>query len=281
LLLRGVVRTALAALALRRAGAGSGRDPGRRSVRLGRRNGAHAGAGPVRSAPACTRRSGRPGRGIRVAAQQLRLRSEQVDGTVRDGFSSLVETSTEGRIVEERVHLQDEPRKRRPPCTRPVSSRLVALEDGTRDPGFTLDLVTSRGRARFVTEKPLVLEITASRRCYLNLDPDRRGRRVGGACSEPSHGQDRDRGREDDSDPRDVRRDSRFARGCPRAASESASVFSPRPRSSRDLHGRRGRRRRTFYGRSGREEPHRAQPLAAAHSCFAARRGPLGLRDQR
>src|SRR5262245_18784715 len=38
---------------------------------------------------------------IRVAAQQLRLRAEAPDGTTSDGFSSLVQTSTEGRIVEE------------------------------------------------------------------------------------------------------------------------------------------------------------------------------------
>src|SRR5262245_2334600 len=50
--------------------------------------------------------------GVRVAAQQLRLRSEEGDGTVRDAFSSLVETSAEGHIVEEQVtyrtHLEDD-----------------------------------------------------------------------------------------------------------------------------------------------------------------------------
>ena len=106
--------------------------------------------------------------GVRVAAQQLRLRSEQVDGTVRDGFSSLVETSTEGRIVEERVTYKTS-LENEIPIYEATLVAVVALEDGARDPGFTLDVVTSPGRRTLRDGEPLVLEITASRRCYLTL----------------------------------------------------------------------------------------------------------------
>jgi hypothetical protein len=106
--------------------------------------------------------------GVRVAAQQLRLRSEEVDGTIRDGFSSLVETSTEGRIVEEQVtyrtHLQNEV-----PVYEVTLAAVVELEDGIRDPGFTLDLATQPGTRTIRDGEPLVLEVTASRRCYLTL----------------------------------------------------------------------------------------------------------------
>lgn len=106
--------------------------------------------------------------GVRVAAQQLRLRSEQVDGTVRDGFSSLVETSTEGRIVDEQVTYRTS-LENEIPIYEATLVAVVALEDGARDPGFTLDLVTDPATRTLRDGEPLSLEVTASRRCYLTL----------------------------------------------------------------------------------------------------------------
>jgi len=106
--------------------------------------------------------------GIRVAAQQLRLRSEDVDGTVRDGFSSLVETSTEGRIVEERVTYRTRVENEIPVYEATLAA-VVALEEGTPDPGFTLDLASLPGNRTIRDGEPLVLEVTASRRSYLTL----------------------------------------------------------------------------------------------------------------
>lgn len=106
--------------------------------------------------------------GVRVAAQQLRLRSEEVDGTVRDGFSSLVETSAAGRIVEEqityRTRLENEI-----PVYDVALAAVVELEDGAGDPGLTLDLATETGVRTLRDGEPLVLEVTVSRRCYLTL----------------------------------------------------------------------------------------------------------------
>ena len=106
--------------------------------------------------------------GVRVAAQQLRLRSEEADGTVRDGFSSLVETSTEGRIVAEqasyRTRLENEI-----PIYEVTLVAVVQLEDGVPDPGFTLDLATETGTRTLRDGEPLPLQVTASRRCYLTL----------------------------------------------------------------------------------------------------------------
>jgi len=45
----------------------------------------------------------------------------------------------------------------------------VAIEEGTRDPGFTLDLATHPGSRTIRDGESLVLEVTASRRCYLTL----------------------------------------------------------------------------------------------------------------
>ena len=105
---------------------------------------------------------------IRVAAQQLRLRGEQADGTVRDAFSSLVQTSTEGRIVDETVtyttRLENDV-----PVYDAMLTAVVELEDGAPDPGFTLDLVTEPGSPTLRDGEELAVEITASRRCYLTL----------------------------------------------------------------------------------------------------------------
>ena len=106
--------------------------------------------------------------GVRVAAQQLRLRAEEADGTLRDGFSSLVETSAEGRIVEEdvtyRTRLENDV-----PVYEATIRAVVETEDGARDPGFTLDLATEPSSRALRDGEDLVLEITASRRSYLTL----------------------------------------------------------------------------------------------------------------
>ena len=106
--------------------------------------------------------------GVRVAAQQLRLRSEDGDGAVRDAFSSLVETSTEGRIVEEHVTYRTRLENDIPIYEADLVAR-VELEEGSRDPGFTLDLASGTGTRVLRDGEPLVLEVTASRRCYLTL----------------------------------------------------------------------------------------------------------------
>ena len=106
--------------------------------------------------------------GVRVAAQQLRLRSEEADGTVRDGFSSLVETSTEGRIVDESITYRTRLESDEPIYEATILA-VVELEDDARDPGFTLDLATEPASRMLRDGEDLVLEVTASRRCYLTL----------------------------------------------------------------------------------------------------------------
>jgi hypothetical protein len=105
---------------------------------------------------------------IRVAAQQLRLRGEQADGTLRDGFSSLVQTSTEGRIVEETVtyttRLENDV-----PVYDATLLAVVELEDGAPDPGFTIELAADPASRTLRDGEELAVEVTASRRCYLTL----------------------------------------------------------------------------------------------------------------
>jgi hypothetical protein len=105
--------------------------------------------------------------GIRVAAQQLRLRTEQ-DGALSDGFSYLVQTSTEGRIVREQVTYRTRLEGEIPVYEATLVAEVV-LEEGVRDPGFTLDLATEPATRIYRDGEALVLEVTASRRCYLTL----------------------------------------------------------------------------------------------------------------
>jgi hypothetical protein len=91
-----------------------------------------------------------------------------VDGDVRDAFSSLVETSAEGRIVEEHVTYRTRLENDMPIYEADLVAR-VELEEGSRDPGFTLDLASGTGTRVLRDGEPLVLEVTASRRCYLTL----------------------------------------------------------------------------------------------------------------
>jgi hypothetical protein len=105
--------------------------------------------------------------GIHVAAQQLRLKSEVPNG-VQDAFSYLVHTSSHGRIVREQVRydtrLVDDV-----PVYRATLTAEVALEDGARDPGFSLDVMALPLTHTFRDDEPIVLEITASRDCYLTV----------------------------------------------------------------------------------------------------------------
>jgi hypothetical protein len=105
--------------------------------------------------------------GIRVAAQQLRLRSEQ-DGEVRDRFSSLVRTSTEGRIVKEQVTYRTRLEGEIPVYEATLVAE-VELEEGAHDPGFTLDLAARPPMRVYRDEEPVVLEVTATRGCHLTL----------------------------------------------------------------------------------------------------------------
>jgi len=105
--------------------------------------------------------------GIRISAQQLRLKSEQA-GTVHDAFSYLVHSSTHGRIVKEEVtyttRLQDEI-----PVYRATLRAEVVLEQGTRDPGFELELWTRPGSHTYRDGESIAIEIASSRDCYLTV----------------------------------------------------------------------------------------------------------------
>jgi hypothetical protein len=105
--------------------------------------------------------------GISIAAQQLRLKSER-PGTIRDAFSYLVHTSTHGRIVKEEVtyttRLQDEI-----PVYRATLRAEVVLEQGTRDPGFELELETRPASHTYRDGETIAIEIVSSRDCYLTV----------------------------------------------------------------------------------------------------------------
>lgn len=105
--------------------------------------------------------------GVRIAAQQLRLRSE-VPGAMRDAFSYLVQTSTQGRIVHEevsyRTELLDDV-----PVYRATLVAEVALEDGERDPGFTVDFHPTPDTHAFRDGEGIALEVVATRDSYLTV----------------------------------------------------------------------------------------------------------------
>jgi hypothetical protein len=105
--------------------------------------------------------------GIHIAAQQLRLKSEDPDRVV-DAFSYLVHTSTHGRIVREEVayetRLADDT-----PVYRATLLAEVALEEGARDPGFSVDLEARPSSHTFRDGEPVAIEVTSSRGCFLTL----------------------------------------------------------------------------------------------------------------
>jgi hypothetical protein len=105
--------------------------------------------------------------GVQIAAQQLRLKSE-ASGAVHDAFSYLVHTSTQGRIVREevsyRTELVDEI-----PIYRATLLAEVALEEGARDPGFTVDLRASPDTRTLRHGEGIAIEVTATRDSYLTV----------------------------------------------------------------------------------------------------------------
>jgi hypothetical protein len=117
--------------------------------------------------------------GIRIAAQQLRLKSEAA-GETRDLFSYLVHTSAAGRIVREQAQfstrlVDDEP------VYRVALHAEVALEPGQRDPGFTVSLDTRPASHVLRAGEPLAMHISSTRDCFvtvLNLLADGRVRRL-------------------------------------------------------------------------------------------------------
>ena len=117
--------------------------------------------------------------GIQIAAQQLRLKSETTE-SVRDAFSYLVHTTTRGRIVNEEVsyatRLENDV-----PVYAAVLRAEVVLEEGHRDPGFSVELVTQPDSHTYRRGEKLTLEIKPSRECYvtvLNLHSDGRVSRL-------------------------------------------------------------------------------------------------------
>jgi len=117
--------------------------------------------------------------GIHIAAQQLRLKSESAD-SARDAFSYLVHTTTQGRIVNEDVsfatRLEDDI-----PVYAVTLRAEVVLEEGHRDPGFSVELRTQPDSHTYRRGEAVTLEITPSRECYvtvLNLHSDGRVSRL-------------------------------------------------------------------------------------------------------
>lgn len=105
--------------------------------------------------------------GIRIAAQQLRLKSEN-ESSVRDAFSYLVHTSTYGRIVREEVSFRTELIDD-VPIYRATLRAEVALEEGSRDPGFALEISARPESHVFRDGESIEIELVASRDCYLTV----------------------------------------------------------------------------------------------------------------
>lgn len=117
--------------------------------------------------------------GIHIAAQQLRLKSESAD-SVRDAFSYLVHTTTQGRIVNEDVTFATR-LKGDIPVYEVVLRAEVVLEEGHRDAGFSIEIRTQPDSHTFRRGEAVTLEITPSRDCYvtvLNLHSDGRVSRL-------------------------------------------------------------------------------------------------------
>jgi hypothetical protein len=111
--------------------------------------------------------------GVQLKAQQLRLKSEQEDA-VHDAYSYLDHTSTQGRIVKEEVAFETRI-EGGVPIYRAVLRADVALEQGTRDAGFQLDVQTIPDSPTLRDGESLTLVLTPSRDCYvtvLNLRAD-------------------------------------------------------------------------------------------------------------
>jgi hypothetical protein len=105
--------------------------------------------------------------GIHIAAQQLRLKSVTAD-SMRDDFSYLVHTTTQGRIVNEQVSFSTRLKDDMPVYLATLRAEVV-LEEGHPDPGFSVDLATRPDSHTYRRGETLTLEITPSRECYLTV----------------------------------------------------------------------------------------------------------------
>lgn len=105
--------------------------------------------------------------GIHIAAQQLRLKSVTTD-SMRDDFSYLVHTTTQGRIVNEQVSFSTRLKDDMPVYLAALRAEVV-LEEGHRDPGFSVELATRPDSHTYRRGETLTLEITSSRECYLTV----------------------------------------------------------------------------------------------------------------
>jgi hypothetical protein len=126
--------------------------------------------------------------GIHVRAQQVRLKSEARDG-LRDAFSYLVHTSSQGRIVREDVAF-DTRVEGGIPIYRARLRADVVMETGHRDPGFDLEVRTVPDSGTLRDGEALKLVVTPSRDCYvtvLNLHEDGSVGRVFPNELEPDH----------------------------------------------------------------------------------------------
>lgn len=107
--------------------------------------------------------------GFSVSAQDLRLRSES-DERVLDAFSSLVRTSTAGRILDEKVERRSRIDEELGVAFYGVTlEALVASQGGTRDPGFRLQIETEPGSPHLREGEELRLSFRSTREGYLTV----------------------------------------------------------------------------------------------------------------
>lgn len=105
--------------------------------------------------------------GVRIAAQQMRLKTES-GGEVQDAFSYLVHTTTRGRIVSEEV-LHRTTLDGDVPVYQVVLRAEVVLDEGRRDPGFDLEIALRPRSATVRDGEAIVIEATSSRDCFVTV----------------------------------------------------------------------------------------------------------------
>jgi hypothetical protein len=107
--------------------------------------------------------------GFSVWAQDLRLRSESEQG-VLDAFSSLVHTSTAGRILSERVERHSRLDEELGVAFYGVTlEALVASQGGARDDGFLLEIETTPASPHLRDGEELRLTFRSTREGYLTV----------------------------------------------------------------------------------------------------------------
>jgi len=107
--------------------------------------------------------------GFSVSAQDLRLRSETDEG-VLDAFSSLVHTSTAGRILSEKVERSSRIDEELGVAFYRVRlEALVAPQGGVRDPGFLLEIEVAPRSPHLRNGEELRLTFRATREGYLTV----------------------------------------------------------------------------------------------------------------